>query len=72
MEYCGEYRVTILLLYGEVVAHRILGFHCTTTFDDSSFKKHTLGKRGLAATRTAKQRDVLDFICLIYSHIKKI
>ena len=68
----GKDRVAIFLLYWEVVTYSILGFYRTTALDDTSFIKHTLGKCGLATTRTAKQGDVFDFICLIYFHIKKI
>ena len=62
-------RVTVFLLHGEIVADRVLCLHRTTTFDDAGFKQHTFGKSRLAATRTAKQGNVLDFVCLIYSHI---
>ena len=69
MEYGGEDRIAVLLLHREIVAYRILGFYGATTLDDTSFEKHTLGKCGLAATRTANQGNVFNLICLIYFHI---
>jgi len=71
MKHCREDRIAILELYGEIVAHRVLGPDRPATLDDTCLKKHTLGKSGLAATRTAKQCDVLNFVSLIYSHIKR-
>ena len=53
MEHCGEHRVTILMFYREVVAHRVLCFHRTTALDNTTTINHRLGKGGLAATRTA-------------------
>ena len=72
MKHGGEDGVTILKLYREVIAHSVLPFHCTTPLDDAGLIKHTLGKGGLAASRTAQQGNVLDFVCLIYSHIKRV
>ena len=69
MEYGGKDRVAILLLYGEVVTHRVLTLYGATALDDASLIDHCFGKSSLAATRTAKQCDVLDFVCLINLHI---
>ncbi len=69
MEYGGKHRIAVLLLHREIVAYRVLGLHGATALDDTSFEKHTLGKCGLAATRTANQGNVFDLICLIYFHI---
>ena len=71
MEYCWEDRVTIFQLNRKIVAHGVLCLHASAALDDSGFVKHTLGKCGLAATRTAKQCYVLDFIRLIYFHINR-
>src|SRR5574344_95241 len=68
VEYCRKDRITIFLLYWKIVAYSILGFYRTTTLNNTGFEKHTFGKSSLAATRTAKQCDVFNFICLIYSH----
>ena len=69
MEDSRENRVSIFLLYGEIVADGILSLYRATTLNDTCFEKHTFGKSCLAATRTAKQCNVLDFVGLIYSHI---
>ena len=66
-----EDRVAILLLHGEVVAHRVFTLYGATAFDDAGLIDHCFGKSGLAATRTANQRDVFYFICLIDFHCFK-
>ena len=72
VENSREYRVAIFLLDWKIVAHRVLGFHRATTLDDATFEQHTFGKSSLAATRTAKQGNVLNFVGLIYFHIFKV
>ena len=71
MEDCGEDRIAILLLHGEVVAHGVLTFYGAAALDDASLVNHCFGKSGLAATRTAKQCNVLNLVSLIYLHIFK-
>ena len=71
MEYCWEDRVSIFQLNREIVAHGVLCLHASAALDDTGFVKHTFGKCGLAAARTAEQCDVLNFVCLIYFHINR-
>ena len=61
-------RITVLLLHGEVIAHRVFTLYGATAFDDAGLIDHCFGKSRLAGTRTANQRDVFDFICLIDFH----
>ena len=68
MEDGREYRIAILLLYREVVAHRVLTLYGTTALDNAGFVNHCLGKSSLAATRTANQCNVLDLVSLINFH----
>ena len=70
MEYSGKNRVAKIEFYWHEVRNRVLSFHGTTTLDDSCFEQHTFGKRGLAATFGANERDVFNFVGLINSHIK--
>ncbi len=72
MENCGEHGVTKVELHRHEVGNSVFRLHCTTTLDDSSLVQHTFGKRGLAATFGANERDVLNFVGLINSHIKSI
>ena len=68
VENSGEYRIAILLFHREIVTHRVLLLHSATALDYTTLKKHCLGKSSLAGTRTANQRDVLDFVRLINFH----
>ena len=70
MENGREHRVAIFLLNGEIIAHRILSGYRSPALNDTATKEHTFGKSGLAATRTAKQCNILDLVSLIYSHIQ--
>ena len=70
MEHSGENRVAKIEFYWHKVRNRVLSFHGTTTLDDSCFEQHTFGKRGLAATFGANERNVFNFVGLINSHIK--
>ena len=71
MKYGWENRIAIFLFYWEIITHRIICFHTSTALDDTTLKKHWLGKSSLAGTRTAKQGNVLNLIRLINSHIKR-
>ena len=51
------------------VMARVLTLYGTAALDDASLVDHCFGKSRLAATRTAKQSDVFDFVCLIDLHI---
>lgn len=62
--------ITQIQFYRHEVGNGILLLYRTTTLYDSSLKQHTLGKRGLAATFGANERDVFNFVSLIYFHIK--
>ena len=46
----------------------VLTLYGTAALDDASFVDHTFGKSSLAATRTAKQCNVFDFVSLINFH----
>jgi hypothetical protein len=72
MKHGGEDRIAILQFHREIVAHGILSFHCTATLDDSGFKKHTLGKGGLALPALpSKAMFLISLVCILsYQKIK--
>ena len=67
-----EYRVTILLLNREIIAHSVSGFHTSATFYNSTLVKHSFSESGFPRARTSQDRDVLNFICLVYFHDIKV
>jgi hypothetical protein len=72
MEYCAEYRVSIFLLYGEVVTYSILLCDASTTLDDACLVQQALRQGCFTCTVIAKQGNVLDFMCLIDFHCVSI
>ena len=69
VEHRRENRVAILLFHGEIVAYGVLCLNGAAALYDAGFVEHCFGKSCLAATRTAKQCNVFNLVCLIYSHI---
>ena len=68
MKNSREHRVAIFLLNGEIIAHGVLTFYGAATLDDTGLVNHCFGKSSLAATRTAKQCNVFNLVCLINFH----
>ena len=68
MEYGGEYRVTILLLYGEIVADCILGSYSAAAFYDATLIEQSFCESGLTCTVIAQEGDVFNFMGLIHFH----
>ena len=63
-----EHRVTILLLNREIIGHRISCLNGAATFYNSTLVKHSFSESGFPRARTSQDRDVLNFICLVYFH----
>ena len=67
-----EVVVSKVELHRHEVGDGVLRLNGSTTLYDSSLIQHAFGKRGLAATFGANERDVLNFVGLINSHIKSV
>ena len=72
MENSGEHGISKVELHRHEVGDGVLRLYGSTTLYDSSLIQHAFGKRGLAATFGANERDVLNFVGLINSHIKSV
>ena len=68
MERSSEDAVAVFLLHGEVVGHGVLLRDASATCDDATLEEQRFGEGGLTSPVTAKQGNVLDFLCLIVSH----
>ena len=63
-----EYRVTILLLYREIIADSILGSNSAATFYNTTLKEQSFSEGGFTWAIIAKKCNVFDFVSLIYFH----
>ena len=69
IDYRWEYRVAIFLFYREIVAYGVSLFDRTSSFYNSTLKKHCFCECGFTRALTSEKSDVFDFVCLINFHV---
>ena len=68
VEYCWEYRVSVIVLNREVVTHRILLSDTSAATDLTTMIKQRLCQSGLTRSIITKQGNVLDFLRIVNFH----
>ena len=68
MKHSWEHGITVILLNREIIRHCILCRDAAAAFYQTTLKKQSFRESGLAWSVIAKERNVLDFVRIIYFH----
>ena len=68
VEHGREYRVSVFLLYREIVGYGVFGFNCAAAFYNPTLVEHSFGECGFSGAFAAKQGYVFDFLRFVEFH----
>ena len=68
IEHCGRYGVFAFVFYFAVVGNGVFVVNASSSVYQSSLEDHAFGKCGFSGLGAANERDVPDFVSLIYFH----